>query len=169
MSRIEHAYTRYLIDGDVRTLDDLLAAARQIALAVARRLGCEDAEEIAQQASIVVWERLRQYDPKLASLSTWIGTIVRRLVIDQHRSAPPRSTVLDETRLPAPPNIESLMRLDVSHLGDKDRRTLAVFALDRDFDSAAQTLGITVLALKKRLHRIAARNKSENLSRLATV
>jgi DNA-directed RNA polymerase specialized sigma24 family protein len=168
MSKIEKSYTRYMVDGDVRALDDLLASARQIAATVAHRLGCEDADDIAQQASIIVWQKLRDYDPRLASLSTWIGTIVRRLVIDQYRSAPPRTTVLDETRLPEPPRVDYIA-LDVTNLGQKDRRTLAVFARNPNFDEAALTLGTTTSALKKRLHRIAAKNKLADLSRLATI
>jgi DNA-directed RNA polymerase specialized sigma24 family protein len=159
MKNIEHSYTRYLIDGDTAVLDDLLAAARRIALSVANRLGSDDPEEIAQEASVIVWQRLRDYDPSRGSLSTWIGTIVRRLVIDQYRVAPPRVAVLDETTFPPAPEV-GVTRIDISYLPDEDRRTLAIFIRDQDLDSAAQTLGITVPTLRKRLTRIAAKNKS---------
>jgi DNA-directed RNA polymerase specialized sigma24 family protein len=167
MSRIEHAYTRYLVDGDVRALDDLLDDARRIAISVARRLGCEDAEDIAQQASIIVWQKLRDFDPRRASLSTWIGMIVRRLVIDQYRAAPPHATVLDEAALPQPPRLDYDL-IDTSHLSYEDRRAVAVLALGGDFESAAATLAITVPALKKRLHRIGAKNRSVDSVSLLT-
>lgn len=160
--RIDQAYTRYLVDGEITALDDLLAAANRIALSVARRLGCDDAEDIAQLASIRVWERIRDYDPTRASLSTWIGSIVRRLAIDQYRSTPPRTTVLDEMMTPHQPRMDYLT-LDLSSLSQADARAVAVMTLHPDYAAAAATLGVSVPALRKRMQRLAAKTTLETL------
>ncbi len=49
-----------------------------------RRLGAEDgqAEELAQETLLTVWRRAGQFDPRQASLSTWIFTIARNRRID---------------------------------------------------------------------------------------
>lgn len=159
MIDIHTTYSRYLA-GDPSCLDDLLDAARRIALSTARRLGCADPEAVAQEATVKVWRSLRSYDPARAAMTTWIASIVRRCAADQHRAAPPVAEELDEAMLTDPASID-YMTLDVSHLTEVERRTLAVFALDPDFDSAAQTLNTSVAGLKKRLQRIAAKNSAE--------
>jgi len=157
MADIHTLYSRYLA-GDPGCLDDLLEAARRIALATARRHGCADPDEVAQQATLKVWQNLRSYDPAKASMMTWIASIVRRCAVDQRRSAPPVAEEFDECTLPDPPPID-YMTLDVSRLSDDERRTLAVFALNPDFEAAARTLNASVPALKKRLQRIAGKTR----------
>jgi RNA polymerase sigma-70 factor (ECF subfamily) len=61
------------------------------------------AEELAQEALLLVWRKAAQYDPERASAATWIFTIARNLWIDESRRtrvAMPISEALDE---PAPP------------------------------------------------------------------
>jgi len=43
------------------------------------------AEELAQEAMLIVWRRADSFDPAKASASTWIYTIVRNLRIDALR------------------------------------------------------------------------------------
>jgi RNA polymerase sigma-70 factor, ECF subfamily len=44
-----------------------------------RRLGAEDAvaEDLTQEAMLLVWRGAQQFDPRRAALSTWIFTIAR--------------------------------------------------------------------------------------------
>lgn len=51
------------------------------------RLGTEisTAEEIAQEAMVMVWRRAETYDPRQAGASTWIFTIARNKRIDRIR------------------------------------------------------------------------------------
>lgn len=42
----------------------------------------DQAEELAQETMIAVWDRATSFDPKLASVSTWIFTIARNKRID---------------------------------------------------------------------------------------
>lgn len=49
-----------------------------------RRLGAEEAEaeELMQEAMIMVWRRAARYDPTVAAVSTWVFTIARNKRID---------------------------------------------------------------------------------------
>lgn len=50
------------------------------------RLGGADvAEEMAQEAMLMVWRKAEQFDPQKASAGTWIFTIARNLYIDRKR------------------------------------------------------------------------------------
>jgi DNA-directed RNA polymerase specialized sigma24 family protein len=155
MMDIHTSYSRY-VAGDITCLDSVLESARRIALAAARGLRCMDPDDVAQRATIQVWRNLRSYDPARASMPTWIGGIVRRCATDAHRAAPSHDALPLVEEATQPVRIDYLT-LDTGHLTDEGRRTVAVFALDPDFDSAASTLGISVSALKKRLYRIVAK------------
>lgn len=50
-----------------------------------RGTSADVAEELAQEALLVVWRRASTYDSSKASASTWILTIARNLRIDQFR------------------------------------------------------------------------------------
>jgi RNA polymerase sigma-70 factor, ECF subfamily len=61
------------------------------------------AEELAQEALLLVWRKAAQYDPQRASAATWIFTIARNLWIDESRRtrvALPISDTLDEPAQP---------------------------------------------------------------------
>ena len=45
------------------------------------------AEELAQEAMVVLWRKAATFDPARAAVSTWIFTIARNLRIDRHRRA----------------------------------------------------------------------------------
>jgi RNA polymerase sigma factor (sigma-70 family) len=53
------------------------------------RCGCEHgvAEELAQEVMLAVWRHAGWFDPRRASLSTWLFTIARNHRIDAHRRA----------------------------------------------------------------------------------
>jgi RNA polymerase sigma-70 factor (ECF subfamily) len=53
------------------------------------RLGADDsaAEEITQEAMVLLWRNAAQFDPSKASPSTWIFTIARNLSIDRFRKS----------------------------------------------------------------------------------
>ena len=67
------------------------------------------AEEIAQEAMLLVWRKAAQFDASRASVSTWIYTIARNLRIDRLRhergaSAEALYDVLGQT-IPSSPTI----------------------------------------------------------------
>ncbi len=70
-----------------------------------RRLGADDAaaEELMQEAMIMVWRRAQTYDPKLAAVSTWVFTIARNKRIDGlRRMARPEIDPNDPTLMQDP-------------------------------------------------------------------
>ncbi len=62
------------------------------------------AEELAQEAMLIVWRRADSFDPEKASAATWIYTIVRNLRIDALRKLRrPTFDVDDPCYVPDPP------------------------------------------------------------------
>ena len=51
------------------------------------RSGCDGdlAEELTQEAMVLLWRRASTFDPARAALSTWLFTIARNVRIDHHR------------------------------------------------------------------------------------
>lgn len=47
--------------------------------------GADAAEEMAQEAMLIVWRKAALFDPEKASAGTWIFTIARNLFIDRKR------------------------------------------------------------------------------------
>lgn len=47
--------------------------------------GADAAEEMAQEAMLMVWRKAELFDPQKASAGTWIFTIARNLYIDRRR------------------------------------------------------------------------------------
>ena len=47
--------------------------------------GADAAEEMAQEAMLIVWRKAELFDPQKASAGTWIFTIARNLYIDRKR------------------------------------------------------------------------------------
>ncbi len=73
------------------------------------RLGANDvlAEELAQEVMLTVWRKAAQYDPRQASVSTWLFRIARNRRIDAHRRAnkpdlDPNETALHPAGVEAP-------------------------------------------------------------------
>lgn len=73
--------------------------------AYGRRLGASDetAEELVQEAMLLVWRRAPQYDPQKAAASTWIFTIARNRYIDGiRRQRRPEIDPNDPVLVPSP-------------------------------------------------------------------
>lgn len=84
-----------------------------------RRLGAEDAtaEELAQEAMLLVWRKASLFDRQRAAASTWIFAIARNLRIDRLRSEKRPEFDIDDPFLaldPAPAADERLC-VDASH------------------------------------------------------
>ena len=49
----------------------------------------KSAEVVVQYTFVSVWEKAERYDPRLASVSTWLFAIARNLAIDEWRKGEP--------------------------------------------------------------------------------
>jgi RNA polymerase sigma-70 factor (ECF subfamily) len=85
----------------------------------------ETAEDIAQEALLVVWRKAAQFDPQRANASAWIFTIARNLRIDRlRRDKRARLYALYETiETEAPERADSL--LDAAEQEQRVRSALA--------------------------------------------
>lgn len=100
--------------GDARDFEALYRATAPRLLAHAQRLvrDAERAEEVLQDAFVVIWQRAADFDPTRASAFTWMATIVRNRCFDLMRTpafaqGPSRSTldpaaVIDAAADPGP-------------------------------------------------------------------
>ncbi len=79
-----------------------------------RRLGSPQlAEELVQQVMTRVWRSADRYDPRRASVRTWVFMIARSTVIDLYRADPrPEPTADLDRRGEASDELEALLRAE---------------------------------------------------------
>jgi RNA polymerase sigma-70 factor, ECF subfamily len=120
------------------------------------------AEELAQEALLLVWRKAAQYNPERASAAAWIFTIARNLRIDlarRTRLAMPVPDPLDEP----PPTAQADAMLAAEDLSARVRAALASlpaeqadvvrlsFFDDRAHADIERVLGIPLGTVKSRL------------------
>lgn len=125
-----------------------------------------DAEDAAQETFIRAYRALMSYDPQ-RKFSTWILSIASNYCIDQHRRRRLQTFSLDG--LPTPdlpddqPGLESLVtnreheaRVQelLASLAPVDRNAVVLrYWYDCSYEEIAESLDISVSAVKSRLHR----------------
>jgi RNA polymerase sigma-70 factor (ECF subfamily) len=130
------------------------------------------AEDLAQEAMLIVWRKAALFDPKKASASTWVFTIARNLRIDAIRKERrPELDANDPAFQPeaARPVDESL---DWAQAEGRLRRALAVlpqeqaqiielsFLGDKPHGEIAEELGLPLGTVKSRIRLAMARLRS---------
>jgi RNA polymerase sigma factor (sigma-70 family) len=98
------------------------------------RLGCDagQAEELMQEAMIMVWRRAESYDPLRASAATWIFAIARNKRIDAARRSRAASMLEVEDPALAPAPVETPEAATVRrHDAERVRRALASLPADQ--------------------------------------
>ena len=138
-----------------------------------RRLGTVDgeAEELAQEAMILVWRKAALFDPEKAAASTWIFTIARNLRLDALRrrslshdeNTGSEERVGDDSSLNVEEQLASSAQLarlkEAMHLLSHEQTEvvrLCYFA-DRSHTEAARELGIPLGTVKGRLRLVLGR------------
>jgi RNA polymerase sigma-70 factor (ECF subfamily) len=129
----------------------------------------EVAEEIAQDAMIVVWNKAEFYDPAQAGVATWIFTIARNLRVDRARREGRRARIeadaVDDPGL-APSGEESLLtderdarvREAVAALPAEQAAVVRLsFYSEKPHAEIARELGIPLGTVKSRMRLAAAR------------
>lgn len=129
------------------------------------RLGADpsQAEEIAQEALVLVWRNSARFDPAKANVATWIFTIARNLSIDRFRKArrpafDPSDPAFEPDPDPSPhQSIEqaerdSKIRTLLDGLPDNERTVLMMsFFEDRSHSEIAHELGLPLGTVKSRI------------------
>lgn len=130
-----------------------------------RRLGADDAraEDLAQEAMLIVWRRATLYDQAQASVSTWIFTIARNKRIDHLRRERHPEVEIDElTQLEdgSPPADDVVLQAQTSRVLRDAIRTLPPsqaeilrknFFEDKAHGEIAAELGLPLGTVKSRV------------------
>jgi RNA polymerase sigma-70 factor (ECF subfamily) len=130
----------------------------------AQRLSCrEDAEDLTQQTferALRAWDR---FDPRRASVGTWLLCIARNLLIDHYRARAPEAPPLDELDPSLLPEVNGApARLGIDpHLADalaslvpRDRQIVALrYGGDLSGPEIAEATGLTLANVQQILSR----------------
>jgi len=125
-----------------------------------------EAEDAAQEAFWRAYQKLRSYDPE-RSFITWLLSIAAHYCIDQQRKRKypvlPIDEYMEETLPDTAPNPERAvsqrdqdqhLRLLLAQLNPQDRAVLVLrYWHEMSEEEIAQSLELTVSAVKSRLHR----------------
>jgi RNA polymerase sigma-70 factor (ECF subfamily) len=126
------------------------------------------AEELAQEAMLIVWRKADSFDPAKASAATWIYTIVRNLRIDALRKQRrPEFDVDDPSFVPDPPprpddvmvsdQLERKVKAALSQLPEEQAVVVRLsFFEDKPHGEIAEALSLPLGTVKSRL-RLAMR------------
>lgn len=125
-----------------------------------------DAEDAAQETFIRAYKAIGRYDPS-RKFSSWLLTIASNYCIDQHRRK--KLSTFSYDSLPVPdlpdkkPGMEANLALSEKQeqvmemlevLGSKDRSAIILrYWYDYSYEEIAQSLSLSVSAVKSRLHR----------------
>lgn len=168
MSDLPEVMLKQALDGDESAFTALVEAyQRPVYNLCYRMLGdAIDAEDAAQETFWRAYQNLHRYD-RQRSFPTWLLSIAAHYCIDQQRKR--RYPILSiellpeedaPDRSPSPEKVTSereetrQMRRLLNHLGTQDRAAVILrYWYDFSEDEIARSLGLTVSAVKSRLHR----------------
>lgn len=125
----------------------------------------DDAEEIAQETLLAVWQKAAQFDPVSAGAAAWIYTIARNLRIDQVRRAARTGAIDHDAELdylvdPTEPADDVMARSDeagriataLSSLSEEQSMAIRLsFIEERPHPEIADFLGIPLGTVKSRI------------------
>jgi len=152
-------------EGDRLAFDQLAARHLPMLYRVALRITGQpaEAEEVAQEAMLRLWQHAARFDPEQARLSTWLHRIAANLAIDRARrarTAPPQEAGLVPDPTPGPEAaLEERQRRDrlTAALEELPPRQRAALALSYDQGlsgaEAAAALSVSTRALEGLLRR----------------
>jgi RNA polymerase sigma-70 factor (ECF subfamily) len=119
------------------------------------------AEDVVQETLLRAWRQRDQWRADTASLMPWLGTIARRIVIDDRRRRAARPTEVDASAFPEQTEpdrsehvADGLLAAEAMRsLSDAHREVLVHTVLrDRTVNQAAQELGLPVGTVKSRVY-----------------
>jgi RNA polymerase sigma-70 factor, ECF subfamily len=132
-----------------------------------RMLGnAEDAEDAAQETFLRAYKSLRRYDP-VRPFATWLLSIAAHYCIDQLRRKDLAVTSIDDLAVPDVPELapdmdsrlsrkqeQQKVRAVLETLDPTDRAAVVMYYwYDYSYDEICQELGLSMSAVKSRLHR----------------
>ena len=131
-----------------------------LAYRTGNRADAEDLTQLTFERALRAWNR---FDPSRSSVKTWLLTIARNLLIDEHRRArlSPIRTTLDElgAREPAADDryelgLDPKLAAGLAQLSARDREILALrFGGDLTQSEIGERLGISQMHVSRLLRR----------------
>ncbi|KAA0573220.1 RNA polymerase sigma factor [Azospirillum sp. Sh1] len=111
--------------GDAAAFDRLAARHMRRAVALAQRMtgNPSDADEIAQEAFLRVWQHAGRWDAARAAFTTWLYRIVMNLAIDRGRR--PGWSPLEDAGDPPDESPDALARIAERQTAERVNRALA--------------------------------------------
>jgi RNA polymerase sigma factor (sigma-70 family) len=160
LSRIDAALVTAARAGDAAALDRLLAQSQPDLLRFARRT-CANAEDAEDAVQVALWQLHRRIGTLrvIAAFTSWLFRIVerecRRLLGLQRRTAPLDEAPSSALALdPVPTDLRRDLGMMIAALPDLYREVLILRDVEElTAPEAAAQLGISVDAVKSRLHR----------------
>ncbi|MFJ6728275.1 sigma-70 family RNA polymerase sigma factor [Streptomyces sp. NPDC091281] len=119
------------------------------------------AQDLVQEAVLRAWRHADILDPDAEGVRPWLVTVIRNLVIDNHRARqarPPETVDTELSELPGPEHMDRVLNRKVVReaLGDltvQHREVLLhVQFLDHSVEQTAEALGIPQGTVKSRTH-----------------
>lgn len=124
-----------------------------------------DAEDLTQQTFERALSHWSEYDSRRASVTTWLLTIARNLVIDHYRASGHRSSEVELSQLPesaepgasgpdATLGISHELAVALADLGDRERELIALrFGADCSGPEIARLTGLTLANVQQIMSR----------------
>lgn len=137
-----------------------------VAYRVPSRAEAEDLTQLTFEKALRAWPR---YDRRRASVSTWLMTIARNVVIDRHRASHAETALDDvpEGRLPVEPGADERgargdLLVALQTLSERDREIVGLrFGADLTGPEIAELTGLTLANVQQILSRSLRRLRAE--------
>jgi RNA polymerase sigma-70 factor, ECF subfamily len=132
--------------------------------AISRAYAQQDADDLLQEVLLQIWRSFDRFEER-SSLDTWCYRVALNTAISWRRSIARRKNVLprDSTdvellarRESVPASLRSLEQC-LQTLSHGDRAIVLMYLDDMSSDEMAEVLGVSVGALRVRVHRLKAR------------
>ena len=168
MNNVEPSWLGQALKGNTEAFTQLVEAYQSPVYNLCYRMlgdACE-AEDAAQETFLRAFMHLHKYD-RSRSFSTWLLSIAAHYCIDQIRKRRMTLISLDDNPLVDPPDqnpgpelalgqneLRRRIQVLLQILSPQDRAVVVMYYwYDLSYDEIAQSLGLTISAVKSRLHR----------------
>jgi DNA-directed RNA polymerase specialized sigma24 family protein len=158
VSNLANAHVKYTADPTDEMVNELMSAVTEYSISVClkRSICMTDAQEVAQETALKVWQRLKEYDPTRSAFKTWVHRCTLDAISINRRKAEALAKNVEGQRLTrytyrAP---DPLLLTEVRTAAGKNVDLVDLVMSLGDVSAAAKKLNISTKAAYRRLERI---------------